>query len=73
LTRPRDVPVGYGSPLPDIGPVPQEELNRCPKGCRGRSKKRRPSTPRTECWRGTYVERPRGIVKSRKEQVPCHP
>lgn len=49
--------------------MPQPDLDRCrcPKPKRS-SKKRQ---PRTVCYRGTYVQRSKGISYRRLEEVPC--
>lgn len=54
--------------LPQLGPVPLEELDRCkcPK-----KKPRKKRQPRTECRKGTYVETRSGLQKSPKEIVEC--
>jgi len=38
----------------------------CPK-----KKKSKPRTPRSQCWKGSYVETAKGLKKTRREQVPC--
>lgn len=61
--------IGDLVPVPDLGPVPQEELDRC--NCEPKKKSKKPKKPRAVCYRGTYTERAKGLIKSRKEQVPC--
>lgn len=70
--QPLTLPTGVLIPLPDLGPVPQEDLDRCIDRCKKRrSKSKDKPKPRTECYTGTYVEHARGLSKSRKEKVPC--
>jgi len=38
----------------------------CPK-----KKKSKPRTPRSQCWKGSYIETAKGLKKTRREQVPC--
>jgi hypothetical protein len=61
-------PLGSLSPLPDLGPIPKEDLDRCKKRP---SRKRKSPEPRLECYRGTYTELSRGLIKNRKEEIPC--
>jgi len=53
--------------LPAPSPTPKEELDRCKQ----QRKKRAQRKARTECWRGTYIERATGLSKTRREKVPC--
>lgn len=63
-------PVGLVQPLPDIGPVPLEALDRC--NCpKPRKRESKPKPPRTVCWQGTYTQRAKGISYARRRQVPC--
>jgi len=39
--------------------------------CTSKKKARKPRKPRSTCYRGTYIENARGLVKTRREQVPC--
>jgi len=58
---------------PQLGLQPQQVApptsGRCV--CTDKKPPRKPRKPRVECWRGTYVETSGGLVKSRKEKVPC--
>jgi hypothetical protein len=54
--------------VPDIGPVPLEELDRCKCPQKAKPKKRK---PRTQCYRGTYVETARGTTKHKIELITC--
>ena len=63
--------VGSLTPVPDIGPVPKEELNpdqkcKCPT-----KKKKKERKSREICYRGTYMQRSKGIKYTPKGQVPC--
>jgi len=62
-----DIP-GFLDPVPDLGPVPKEDLDRC--GCK-KPKKRKPAKDREVCWKGTYTEHRKGLTKVRREKVPC--
>lgn len=63
------------NPEPGISYEPQpdaaEDPCDCGKGKKKDKKKRKKPEPRTICWKGTYVQRAKGISYSRKEQVPC--
>lgn len=63
-------PIGTPSldPVPDIGPVPLEDL--CAEA-RARKKPKKKRSPRTECWKGTYIEKSSGISKMRRVRVDC--
>jgi len=39
--------------------------------CDCKPKKRKPAKPRTECYKGSYVEKARGLTKTKREKVPC--
>ena len=63
-------PVG----VPSLLTQPQPQRTRdgrcvCPKPVKERERRKR--LPRLECWRGTYTETSGGLIKSRKEKVPC--
>lgn len=48
---------------------PAQELDR---QCRERAKQRRKKRkPRTECWKGSYVETRKGTLKKRREKIRC--
>lgn len=51
---------------PINGPPSEADSCNCPK-----PKKRKPRPPRNECWKGTYVQRARGISYTKREMVPC--
>lgn len=56
---------------PAVAQSPATELDR---QCRERAKqkrKRKKRKPRSECYRGTYIELKNGTRKTRKEKVPC--
>lgn len=50
--------------------MPKEELARDPRcpPCRKRKGKRK---ERTECWKGSYRELASGLIKHRREKIPC--
>lgn len=54
--------------LPFPQPVPREETNKC--DCAPKKKKRE-KKPREVCYRGTFIELSNGLIKHRKEKVPC--
>lgn len=58
-------PIGAPSTL--LQPQLQPARCVCPKPVKTARKR----SPRVECWRGTYVETASGLIKSRKEKVPC--
>jgi len=39
--------------------------------CDCKPKKRKPAKPRTVCYKGSYVEKARGLTKTKRETVPC--
>lgn len=55
---------------PQAVPSPGAEANpcKCPKQSKPKRKKRQ---PRTKCFRGTYQELRSGLIKHRKEEIPC--
>lgn len=58
--------------LPQLGPVPKEDLDRCVDRCKKRTGKRKEKPPpRSTCYRGTYQQLGRGIVYHRTGVVPC--
>jgi hypothetical protein len=69
LTEDKKPSVGSLTPVPDIGPVPKEELAR--RRCECPKKKKKKKEARKVCYRGTYRERAKGLSKSRREQIPC--
>jgi len=60
--------IGRIDPVPDLGPIPLEQLDKC--NC-PRPKTRKKRTPRSECWKGTYIEKATGISKTRRVPVDC--
>lgn len=64
LTRPKTRPV----PFPGLG-APPKQADPC--NCVKQKKPRKQRQPRDVCWRGTYVELRNGLIKHRKEKVPC--
>lgn len=77
-TTPRTLadPVGGADPLdePITDPRPRADRPGAPDetcGCDKKPKKKAKPKLREECWKGTYVQRTRGISYIRKEQVPC--
>lgn len=70
LTRPKDDPLGFLQPLTPLGPIPQEELDKCNCKREGR-KERKPRQPRTRCFKGEYFETSKSLSKSPKEEIPC--
>lgn len=52
-------------------PEPEPESDPCARGRKNKKKEKEKRPPRTLCWKGTYVQRSRGISYTRKEQVPC--
>jgi len=65
--RPPTIPT-HLDPVPPIGPVPKEALNRCNCPPKKPAKKRE---PRVDCKRGTYRQTARGIIYNPKEAIPC--
>lgn len=58
--------------LPQLGPVPKEDLDRCVDRCKKRaSKPRKKRPPRTVCYQGTYSQLSRGISYHRGKEIPC--
>lgn len=75
---PRPSPLTFSSPLTGVGtltlplpqPTPREELDKC--DCRRKQDKpKKPKKPRDECYRGTYIEKANGLIKHRKDKIPC--
>lgn len=60
--------VGNLQPVPDIGPVPKEQTNPCSKQKQKPKKKRE---DRKVCYKGTYIELRKGLIKHRREEIPC--
>jgi len=56
------------SPVPSIGPVPQEALDKC--NC-PKPKKRKPKQPRTECKTGTYTQTAKTILYKPRRKIAC--
>jgi len=61
-------PIGRIDPVPDIGPVPLEELDRCRCPQKSKAKKRK---QRTLCSRGSYVQSATGLKKSPTKYFDC--
>lgn len=69
------------SPLPGLAPAPLTAFNTAPalspsqeldRQCRERAqRKRKKRKPRTECWKGSYVETRKGTRKTRRERIKC--
>jgi hypothetical protein len=53
---------------PELLPQPSTRIKdcRCPK-----PKPKRKKQPRTVCYRGSYRERAKGLIKRRRERIPC--
>jgi hypothetical protein len=67
LTAPTVDPLG--SPAgPGYTPPYSTRTSEC--DCKPK-KKRKPATPRTECYKGSYVEKARGLTKTKRERVSC--
>lgn len=58
-------PLGFGNPQ-----TPRDNCPPCADGTQPK-KKRKKRQPRTECWRGTYRETAKGLIKNRGDRVPC--
>lgn len=60
---------------PDLGddsrtPTPPSDAGGC--GCPKKpKKKKKKSDPRSVCWKGTYIQRARGVSYYKREKVPC--
>lgn len=79
--NPRPTPTGkpfvspFSEPIP--GPLTQPKKPGVPSqpdvcDCvTGKPKPKKQRQPRSECWQGTYTEKANGLIKSRKERVPC--
>lgn len=63
---------GTRSPLTPFQPPGVDSPSKR-KRCDCPKPKRRKRKPRTECYRGTYIERANGLTKFRKEKIPCQP
>lgn len=58
-------------PRPDTAPAPPP-IGADPCNCAAQKKKKpKERKNRDVCYRGTYVEKSRGLIKHRKEEVPC--
>lgn len=60
---------GFLSPVPDLGPIPLEELD--PDRCKCPKKARKKREPRTVCYRGTFREGYNRTTKTKIEEIPC--
>lgn len=61
-------------PVPQTQPQPQPTKptqDDCVSQLPPKKKKQQKKHPRSVCWRGTYEERANGLLKYRKEQIPC--
>jgi len=71
LQAPR--PVGLIEPVPNLGPVPLEDLDeQC--DCDGKEKKKKPKKkkqPRQVCYSGTFRERSKSLTKVKRKVIPC--
>jgi len=54
--------------LPSPFPVPKEDLD---EDCKCKKKPSKPRKPRTECWKGSYIETAKGTIKHRRERTTC--
>jgi hypothetical protein len=76
-TTPKDDPLPLTGPQTDPLPSPAGPGYTPPYSTRtsecdcAPKKKRKPATPRTECFKGSYVEKARGLTKTKREKVPC--
>jgi len=59
----------FADPLPGMSPQ-RTRTNECE--CeKPKAKDRRPRPPRSQCFTGTYTETARGLIKRKRQQVPC--
>jgi hypothetical protein len=58
-------PAAQPQPLQKASPCDCSSSDKKPK------KKRKKQNDRTVCYRGTFVEKPRGLSKTRRERVDC--
>lgn len=61
--------IGNVIPFPEALPVPKPQLDKC--RCNEKKKKKKKPEDRTECWGGTFTEKPRGLYKLKKYRVDC--
>lgn len=71
--RPGTEPPPLSDPLPTpltlIQPQPlPSRADRCPEP---QKRKRKPRKPRAICYRGTYTEKRNGLLKRKRERIPC--
>jgi len=57
--------------VPDIGPVPKEELDPCDCKKKTKDKDKKKRKPRTVCYRGTYKQTAGRTIFTPKEEIPC--
>jgi hypothetical protein len=77
--RPPQLYKPVDSPLTGLGtlttlkpfPVPKEEEDACKRCDQKRNKAKKKAEPRTECHKGTYVQRKKGIQFNPQETIPC--
>jgi len=76
-TTPQSDPLPLTGPQTDPLPSPAGPGYTPPYGTQtsncdcGPKKKRKPAKPRTECYKGSYVEKARGLSKTKREKIPC--
>jgi hypothetical protein len=58
-------------PFDDPMTEPQAQAQAAYRQCVTTKQKDRKRKPRNKCWRGTYEELRHGLIKHRKEQIPC--
>jgi hypothetical protein len=64
--------LGFLSPVPDLGPVPKENLDRCK--CKGNDKKKKKKKgPRNDCSTYVVTQFSDGTRQSKKKAIPCEP
>jgi len=58
-------------PVPDLGPIPKEELDPCDCKRKTKDKDKKKRKPRVVCYRGTYRQTKGRTIFTPKEEVPC--
>ena len=86
LTTPTPTPTTTPTSQPKADPLtaPQADPLSSPAGpgytpptggrtdnCDCKSKKRKPAKPRTVCYKGSYVEKAKGLTKTKREKISC--
>jgi hypothetical protein len=66
LDQPYQLP-SFDRPKPPI----EVRVDSCPPCPKKKDKKKEPRKLRSVCYRGTYTEKSKGLVKSRGVQIPC--